>query len=203
MRTSRLNLICIIGVAMVCLLVCACGDSQPPPEEPKLNLGLRTMTGQNVDQDDSAQTEDSAATSNEGENGEIEAFEVLEEDKLYSGSNKVNPFVPLIQAEVATTGDGNDDERRVPQTPLERFDIGQLSLSAIVEAPGGNSAIVVESSGRGYVVKAGTYIGLNGGQIIEIKSDRIIIEEPIGKNERGEVKVNTIELILPKPAGAF
>lgn len=199
MRISRLNLVCIICVALMCLFVCAC-DNNPPPQDdiPALNIGARTMNNQNAG--DNAPP---AAVQDDDDNTDIENFEV-EEDKLYSGINKTDPFLPLIKATEAAAADNNeDDKKRVPQTPLERFDIGQLRLSAVVETPEGNSAVIVEASGRGYVVKPGTYIGLNGGQITEIKNDRVIIEEPMGKNERGETKFNIIELILPKPAGAF
>lgn len=207
MRISQLNLVCIIWAVAICLVLCACGDSAPPADPPKLNLGLRTMTGQNVDQEAAPATNNATGGPADGmtENAEAEAFEIFDETKLYRGSNKINPFLPLIKSETGKEpADDNDDgERRGPQTPLEKFDIGQLKLSAVVETAEGHSAIIVESSGRGYVVRPGFYIGLNGGKIVEIKSDRVIIEEPIGKNERGEDKVNVIELILPKPAGAF
>ena len=47
-----------------------------------------------------------------------------------------------------------------------------------------NIAMVQESSGKGYMVKVGTYIGTNYGKIIEIKSNEIIIKERI-KNFKG------------------
>ena len=198
MRISRINLICIICAGLMCLLVCACDNNPPPQEEgPSLNIGARAA--QNKPAAETVETDTPP-----DEIDDIEGFEI-EEDKLYSGADKIDPFLPLIRSDVAGEGeDGEDGEKkRVPQTPLERFDLGQLKLSAVVESPEGNSAIIVESSGRGYVVKTGTYVGLNGGQVTEIKNDRVIIEEPIGKNERGEIKVNVVELILPKPAGAF
>lgn len=195
MRISRLNLVCIICIGLLCLAVCAC-DNNPPPkaEVPSLNLGSRTSQNTTAT--------DKAAVVQDAEVEDLEGFEV-EEAKLYSGTDKINPFLPLIKSDGAGSEEENGETKRVPQTPLERFDIGQLKLSAVVGAPDGNSAIIVESSGRGYVVRTGAYIGLNGGQIIEIKNDRVIIEEPMGKNERGDIKVNTLELILPKPAGAF
>lgn len=195
MRISRLNLVCVICAGLLCLAVCAC-DNNPPPkaEVPSLNLSARAA--QNTTTPDNTQAGQDA----DGE--DLEGFEV-EEAKLYSGINKINPFLPLIKSDGAGSDEEDGETRRVPQTPLERFDIGQLKLSAVVGAPGGNSAVIVESSGRGYVVRTGAYIGLNGGQVTEIKNDRVVIEEPMGKNERGEIKVNVVELILPKPAGAL
>ena len=35
----------------------------------------------------------------------------------------------------------------------------------------GNSAIVEDATGKGYVIRKGTYIGLNSGQVIKIEKD--------------------------------
>lgn len=212
MRISRSNFICVFFAGVMCLLLTACDggskSSSNHEDEPKLNIGLRTMTGQGADptQTAAAAQPSAAAPDNDAADaGDLENFEIGEEN-LYSGIGKTDPFSPLVRADMTVLNPDaeGDGSRRVPQTPLERLDLGQLKLSAVVVSSSrGNSAVVIENSGRGYVVKVGTYIGLNGGQITDVKSDRIIIEEPLGKNERGEVKVNTIELILPKPAGAF
>lgn len=194
MRISRLNLVYIICTGLMCLVVCACDNNPPQDNLPALNIGARTA--QNTPAPNNTQADDPEPVQG------LEGFEV-EEDKLYSGINKMDPFLPLLKSNTAGTGDEDSEKKRVPQTPLERFDLGQLKLSAVVAAPDGNSAVIVESSGRGYVVKVGAYVGLNGGQVTEVKNDRVIIEEPMGKNERGEIKVNMVELILPKPAGAF
>ena len=78
--------------------------------------------------------------------------------------------------------------------------ISQLKLSAIMRTPEGNSAIVEDATGKGYVVKKGTYIGLNSGQVVDINRDRILIEEEI-ENVMGELKIVNIEMKLQKPAG--
>lgn len=207
MRISHSKIACILSILLLSTVLYACGD-KTPPEQPKVSLPQR----QTASAAPAEPTEASGgivqgsinAPANTATTSPVDSFEVAEADasSLYSGEGKVNPFLPLIKAD-APVVDPDTGTRRVPQTPLERFDIGQLKLSAIIESPEGNSAIIEESSGRGYVVKPGTYIGLNGGQIKSITREKIIIEEPIGKNERGEVKVNRIELTLPKPAGAL
>jgi type IV pilus assembly protein PilP len=50
------------------------------------------------------------------------------------------------------------------------------------------------------VVRKGTYIGLNAGQVIAIEKDRIVIEEEI-ENLLGELTIKNAELKLQKPAG--
>ena len=64
----------------------------------------------------------------------------------------------------------------------------------------GNSAIVEDATGKGYVIKKGTYVGLNSGQVVKIDKDRVVIEEEI-ENIMGEFVIQNTELKLQKPAG--
>jgi type IV pilus assembly protein PilP len=119
----------------------------------------------------------------------------------YNPKGKINPFEPLI-GEV-----GPQDavgalrlKKRNPQSPLEKLDMAQLKLVAILQAPSGNRAVVEDSSGKGYIVKEGTYLGLNSGKVVGIQLDKVTIEE-----EYEDIKGNTIvkknEITLPKPPG--
>ena len=85
---------------------------------------------------------------------------------------------------------------------MEKIALSQLKLSAIIRAPSGNRALVVDATGKGYVVEKGTYIGLNSGRVIQIDKDRIVVEEDI-EDIMGELKVQNRELKLQKPAGEF
>jgi len=115
----------------------------------------------------------------------------------YIARGKIDPFEPLFKDEPAVR---KIKKKRIPRTPLEKLSLGQLKLVAIIRAPSGNKALVEESSGKGYVIKKGTYIGLNSGKIIKIEKDNIIIEEEI-QNIQGNMEVRQIELKLQKPSG--
>lgn len=121
----------------------------------------------------------------------------------YDPVGRFDPFEPLFkdqpQEEQAVTT-GNKKPRRVPRTPLERVALSQLKLTAIIRAPSGNRALVADATGKGYVVRTGTYIGLNSGQVVAIKKDRILIEEEV-ENLTGELTIKNAELKLQKPAG--
>ena len=110
---------------------------------------------------------------------------------------KVDPFEPLFKEKPVSR---KKKKKRIPRTPLEKLSIGQLKLVAIIRAPSGNKALVEEGSGKGYVIKKGTYIGLNAGKIIKIEKDNIIIEEEI-EDIQGNIKVRQRELKLQKPSG--
>jgi type IV pilus assembly protein PilP len=119
----------------------------------------------------------------------------------YDATGRFDPFEPLFKNESNEQAPVKGvRKKRTPQTPLERVAISQLKLSAIMRTPEGNSAIVEDATGKGYVVKKGTYIGLNSGQVTDIKKDRILIEEEV-ENVMGELKIVNLEMKLQKPAG--
>lgn len=115
----------------------------------------------------------------------------------YKARGKIDPFESLFKDKPVLR---KTKKRRIPRTPLEKLSLGQLKLVAIIRAPSGNKALVEESSGKGYVIKKGTYIGLNSGKIIKIEKDNIIIEEEI-QDIQGNLKVRQRELKLQKPSG--
>ena len=115
----------------------------------------------------------------------------------YIARGKINPFEPLFKEKPVSR---KKKKKRIPRTPLEKLSIGQLKLVAIIRAPSGNKALVEESSGKGYVIKQGTYIGLNAGRIIKIEKDNIIIEEEV-EDIQGNIEVRQRELKLQKPSG--
>jgi type IV pilus assembly protein PilP len=78
--------------------------------------------------------------------------------------------------------------------------LSQLKVTALIRAPSGNRALVEDATGKGYVVQNGVYIGLNSGRVVEITNDRIIVEEEI-EDVMGELKIQSAELKLQKPAG--
>jgi type IV pilus assembly protein PilP len=120
---------------------------------------------------------------------------------LYNPDGKLDPFEPLFKKERVSMAEGKKKIKiRKPLTPLERVNLSQLTLVGIIQAPSGSRALVQESSGKGYVVKKGTYIGTNSGKIVQILKDRIIIEEE-SEDIYGKVSIVKKPLKLQKPPG--
>ncbi len=146
------------------------GEGDAPEAAPVIDLGKETA---------------------ETETGTGEGDEEAEKDEFF------NPFAPLFQKE--DTGVSMDlpsfRDKREFLTPLEKIDIGQLTLKGVIQAQSGNRAIVVDASGEGYVITMGTYVGLNSGTVQKIESDRVVIVESIGTRQSQTV------LKLQKPAG--
>lgn len=120
---------------------------------------------------------------------------------VYNGAGKIDPFQPLFNDKpVAVKKEKR--KKRIPMTPLERIDLSQLKLVGIIMASSGNRALVEESSGKGYVVKKGTYIGVNSGKVVKIIKEKVVVEEEF-EDVFGKTKTREREIRLPKPPGEF
>ena len=120
----------------------------------------------------------------------------------FDPTGKLDPFKPLFREEP------KPEENKVakpkkperPRTPLERLDLGQLRLTAIVVSQNRPRAMVEEATGKGYVVELGTPIGLERGEVTKITRDRIVIEH-LKTDDFGNSIPQRRELKLQKPPG--
>jgi len=111
------------------------------------------------------------------------------EEFVYNPVGKPDPFKPFLQL----TDKGT--VRRAHLTPLQKYEISQLKLAAIIISPQGNVALVEDSQGKGYFLKKGTVVGSNDGKVTQILKDRVIVEE-VYQDIFGQTKANEISLFL-------
>ncbi|SLM32193.1 exported hypothetical protein [Desulfamplus magnetovallimortis] len=127
-------------------------------------------------------------------------IEIGEDGKYYSGEGKIDPFEPLLKDTPAVAEEKVDIEEEVPRrilTPLEKLDFSQIKLVAVISKASGDVAMVEESSGKGYLVNIGTYIGRNSGQVVRIERDKVVIQEQV-KDYKGNVIDRFQEMKLNK-----
>lgn len=117
----------------------------------------------------------------------------------YDPTGKIDPFAALFSKE-SEKALSDDTEPKRPLTPLEKIDISQLKLSAIIQSKSGNLAMVEDATGKPYILTTGTYVGINSGTVTKILDDRVVIEEKT-KDFLGRKKANTRELKIQKPFG--
>jgi Tfp pilus assembly protein PilP len=86
------------------------------------------------------------------------------------GSNR-DPFRPMTLRTKVTR------PTRENLSPLERYEISQLKLVAVIWDIKDPRALVEDSAGLGYVVKAGTPIGANDGKVKVIHRNEVVVEE--------------------------
>ncbi len=120
----------------------------------------------------------------------------------YNPDGKIDPFLPLLKDEPQKVLPDikTKKEKREPTTPLERVDLSQLKLTAIIRTSSGFKAMVEEITGKGYIVSVGTYIGIHSGTVTNILKDRIIVEEEV-EDALGSVSNRNSELKFQKPTG--
>ncbi|MBF0202928.1 MAG: pilus assembly protein PilP [Desulfamplus sp.] len=131
--------------------------------------------------------------------GDIQG-QMNEEKLFYIAKGKTDPFEPLIKEKVPVEQIQETITEDVPKrilTPLEKLDFGQMKLVAILNRESESVAMVQESTGKGYIVNIGTYMGRDSGQVISIEKDKLVIQEKV-KDYKGNVVDRFQELKLNK-----
>ena len=68
-------------------------------------------------------------------------------------------------------------EESRPKSPLEKYNINELKLIAIIWGIKRPTAMIEGPNGTGYVVKKGTFVGDKKGRIVKILKDKVIVKE--------------------------
>ena len=119
----------------------------------------------------------------------------------YDPSGRIDPFAPLFRKEPEPApAAAKVTEPTRPISPLEKIELSQLKLKAIIRTAGGNKALVEEASGKGYIIKKGTFIGTHRGNVVAIEKDRVVVQEEI-EDVLGKINIQEKELKLQKPLG--
>ncbi len=135
--------------------------------------------------------------------------EIKIEDKLvekkesdhYDSKGKIDPFEPLIQEKPSLEDKPVVDNRpKRILTPLEKIELSQIRLVAVIIMKNRSIAMVEEASGKGYEVEIGTYIGRNQGKVFEIRKSSIVVKELV-KDYKGRLKERVKEIKLHKLDG--
>ena len=205
MATRGNHILLLVAVLALCAVM-ACGEDPPPAPRPqpvqttsarKANVKSAPLISHAADElrvGDSKASQELNAAAGSGTGVPQLAGE-------YDPQGRFDPFEPLFKEQpAALTATRGRHNRRTPQTPLEQVAIGQLKLTAIMRMPVGDRAIVEDITGKGYVIKKGTYVGINSGKVTRIGKGRVVIEEVI-EDMVGARIIQSTELKLRKPVG--
>jgi len=111
----------------------------------------------------------------------------------YNPAGRRDPFRPF-------TLDIRPEAHVQQLTPLQRYELGQLTVVGTIWEVSPPRAMVEDSVGMGFIVTLGTPIGRNGGVVTAIEPERVIIEERV-LDFYGKEQVNRIVLETPKEEG--
>lgn len=206
----------LIGLACFILLcplflVCGCGDKEKTDAGAQSKLvakKIKPISSAKPSESKAEPTQSAAEKAVEDDTPPKDAQAVAGDEtegsiELYDPEGKIDPFSPLFQEEDSSSladTKSYKKNRRGHLTPLEKVDLSQLHLLGIILAESGNRAMVADSTGKGYVVTIGTYIGMSSGRVIDILRDRIIVEEEV-ENILGKISLRKRELKLQKLTG--
>lgn len=110
-------------------------------------------------------------------------------------TGRKDPFKPFVV----------DATRSLPQKrnkfgvvlPILNYEVSQFQLKGIIIGLKQNTAMVLDPTGKPYVVKTGMEIGRNEGKITKITSNYVEVFEKY-RDENGRLNKNIIKLTLPK-----
>jgi type IV pilus assembly protein PilP len=110
-------------------------------------------------------------------------------------STQKDPFKPFV---AETKASPVAKKNRFGQVlPILNYDVPQFKISGIIIGLKENSAMIVDPTGKPYVVKAGMDIGRNNGRITKIAPNFIEVFEQY-RDESGKLIKKTVRLTLPK-----
>jgi type IV pilus assembly protein PilP len=193
-------------VTLILLISCFlwnCGDQKEQSKAPVISKKISAPSKPEPPKTSGdAQTD---ASAKKPELADTEKEEASVEKRIYDPKERINPFTPLFREDkqkevVADQAKKPKRKKRIPQTPLEKISLNQLKLVAIIRTSSENKALVEDNNGKGFIIKNGTYIGLNSGIVTQINASSIVVEEEI-ENLLGEFVLQNTEIKLQKPAG--
>jgi len=157
------RVIAMIGTALTVAVLAGCGGEQggqsvasyeQQRKEAQAKGGAPAKAG--------TRTAAKAADPKAGIGGSDKAF-------TYVAEGKRDPFRSFVLEHAK--------DRVHDRGPLEQFDLTQLSCVAVVWNTERPRALILDPSGRGYVVSEGTMVGKNDGKVTSIGDNTVVIRE--------------------------
>ncbi len=107
-------------------------------------------------------------------------------DYFYDPTDKRDPFRSF-----QFDDEGKQDKKTFG--PLADFEVGQLELSAVIWDANNPRALILDPGGRSYIVREGSQIGKNNGEVIHIGDNLVLVKETY-ENFAGERTTKDVEL---------
>lgn len=98
------------------------------------------------------------------------------EAHAYQSSGRRDPFLSLVYAAMRA----REGRKGSMLIPLERYEISQMTLVAIIRGHGIPSyALVGLPDGKHYSLHRGSVVGINKGRVVSIAPDHIVVRETV------------------------
>ena len=113
-------------------------------------------------------------------------------------SSRKDPFKAFVNVKAVPDRSKPSDEKK-NGLPIHNFDVSQFRLIGTVMDAKGNKAMVVDPSGKGYVLKVGMTIGQNEGKVVKIDVGGVDVVEQ-SRDAFNKIRKETVRIpLLKKP----
>ena len=110
----------------------------------------------------------------------------------YNATNKADPFRPYLFV----------NKKLDLTSPLQKYDLGQITLRAVIWGVEDPRAMVEDPTGKGYVIGVGSDIGKNSGKVIKIEDRKVLVRETyIDYTGHTTTKDVPLKIVTPNPEG--
>jgi Tfp pilus assembly protein PilP len=178
------------SVILILLAIVACGGSTPPAPGTAPSNGIApggaAAPARPGAPAAAGQVPAAAAPVEEKKN----PLAFLKEEQLqefYNPSGKRDPFKVFEGGEIVYTA--------FAKAPLERFELNQLELTAIVWGIARPKILFRAPDGYSYIAQVGTSVGRNRGRITKITKNRVLISEEF-RDPAGQYVARESEFVM-------
>ncbi len=119
----------------------------------------------------------------------------------YNPGGRRDPFTPLIRRDEPPAAIQTTRRPEELRGPLERYELRQLRLIAVMVVKGDPRAMVAAPDGKSYTVKNGDYIGINGGRVKDIQTRVIDVNEQGTRVEKNPDRIVVEEVGIDSLSG--
>lgn len=113
-------------------------------------------------------------------------------------SRRTDPFKPFAPVEAAPPRSALPDARSSSDLlPIQTFEVSKFRVAGIIAGLNENRALLIDPTGKGYVVRVGMLIGSNDGRITRITASSVEVLESF-REDSGRIKKRKIVLTLTK-----
>lgn len=152
----------MIATALTVAALAGCGGEQGGQSVASYEQARKAAAARGAAAKPAAQIAAKGGDAKEGVGG-------LDKGFTYVAAGKRDPFRSFVLEHAK--------DRVHDRGPLEQFDLAQLSCAAVVWNTERPRALILDPSGRGYVVSEGTSVGKNDGKVISIGDNTVVVRE--------------------------
>lgn len=188
----------VVGLGLLGVLLSACGDdgnSGPTTEEfSKEREALQAKIAKSAPAASRRKAPVKVANTGAQSSGSGSGFGKLDRDFNYDPTGKRDPFRDFkwerpdrLQLSAITS-------------PLEQYDVGQLTLVAVVWKTGNARALIQDPSGESYIIGEGARLGKNAGMVKLIRDGLVVVTETY-VDYLGEETAKDVEMRMRRNEG--